>query len=758
MMIRDLLRHHIPSMFHRRLLLLVMLAGVVAAVLGAQTARLTLGSNHRQSLAAVEGALSERRLIETVRGDVYDRHGRVLARDEPAYDVAVDFRVISGEWAYQRAFEDARRAHFRQWPELSPAEREALVDQRQAAYDRQAERMWQTLADLGRTERFEIEQRKAQIVRRVHQVASHLHATWRQQRSLELGEPVSLAEVAQPIAEQRQAHSILEDVDESTRLTVQGFRAEAREDPGLAVWRHVELRRPKQRRYPHEKTTVTLDREHLPAPLRAAEPMTLELWGVGAHLVGDMRGVRREDIRGPDGRPFDRDRDLGGYLDGDRVGRFGVEASLERRLRGTRGLEVRYLDTGRTRRIEPEPGEDVRLTIDIELQARIRGIMSPEFGLMQRQPWHDVSDPDLLGEPLRGAAVVLEIDTGEVLAAVSMPARPLDSDAREANEIYGDSRIARSYVNRVVSQPYEPGSTVKPMVLVAAASAGIHPVDEPIVCDGHLFPNDPNSFRCWIFRQYESTHGPLEGPEAIARSCNVYFYALGRDLGVAGLSGWYERFGLGAAPGSGLGREARGNLPNPHGGGRSYSFRDAALMGIGQGPMRWTPIQAVDAYATLVRGGEAMAPTFVQDEHRAEPRRQASLAFNGTAVARALQGLDETVNARYGTGRHLNFPSLDEYESELLFNVEDVSVWGKSGTAQAAPLRIDTTGDGRITAADEIVQRGNHGWFVALPAPEGASEPTHVVAVVVEYGGSGSQVAGPVTNQIIHALKQEGYL
>ncbi len=114
--------------------------------------------------------------------------------------------------------------------------------------------------------------------------------------------------------------------------------------------------------------------------------------------------------------------------------------------------------------------------------------------------------------------------------------------------------------------------------------------------------------------------------------------------------------------------------------------------------------------------------------------------------------MKEVVNASYGSGHVLNFTN----GREPLFNIGGVTVYGKSGTAQGVPQRIDSDGDGHITVHDKIVKKGDHAWFVALPQPDGA-RPTHVVVVVVDYGGSGKQVAGPVANQILHALRTEGY-
>ncbi|MFW6061152.1 MAG: penicillin-binding transpeptidase domain-containing protein [Phycisphaeraceae bacterium] len=762
-MIRRLLHRQFPSMFQRRLMLLMVFGGVVVVGLSFQAARLTVGESHRRSLAQVEDALVETTFIPTVRGRILDRWGRVLAVDEPGFDIAVNYQVISGDWAYQRGRAAAQRSAGDRWAEMSPERRRALVDREQAAYDRQAERLWQTLAELGGVPRDELERRKSQIVQRVHRMSSHLYAAWQRRREIELGEPVALPEVIQPIGEQRQAHSLLRDVDQAVRRAVQTFQAEASEDPALTVWQQVELRRPKQRRYPQETQQIEIDRSHLPSPLRDDEPIEVTVRGVGVHVVGLMRDFWAEDKQR---RPFryvdehGRQRiDLGGYLAGDRLGRFGVEASTEDRLRGLRGQEVRQLDTGRTQRTEPVAGSDVELTLDIRLQARIQALMSPEIGLMTFQPWHVRENVEgeaaRVGERLNGAAVVLDAETSEVLAAVSVPSMPLETLEQESEKIY-DDRVNMPYLNRAVARPFQPGSTIKPLVFVSAVSARVHPLDGVIDCIGHLYPDDPNHYRCWIFKAHGGlTHGPLDGAEAIARSCNVYFYALGRDMGVGRIGQWFARFGLGEPTGVGLPEEVGGDLPDPATADARFNYRDAIYMGIGQGPVRWTPMQAAGAYATLVRRGRVLHPTIIRDAHRNEPRRPHEPRFHRQSFETAMQGLNDVVNASYGSGRTLR---LDDGDREPIFNIEDVTVYGKSGTAEGVPLRIDSDEDGRITGADEIVKRGDHAWFIALATPPGAVRPTHVVAVVVAYGGSGSQTAGPIANQILHAMRAEGLL
>ncbi len=110
----------------------------------------------------------------------------------------------------------------------------------------------------------------------------------------------------------------------------------------------------------------------------------------------------------------------------------------------------------------------------------------------------------------------------------------------------------------------------------------------------------------------------------------------------------------------------------------------------------------------------------------------------------------------YGTGHHIRY---DDGSTEPIFNAEGVTVWGKTGTAQAPPLRMqDTNDDGVIDSKDEGVTKLDHAWFVGLVGPNDTERPMFAIAVIVEYGGSGGRVAGPIANQIIHALQVEGYL
>ncbi len=314
-----------------------------------------------------------------------------------------------------------------------------------------------------------------------------------------------------------------------------------------------------------------------------------------------------------------------------------------------------------------------------------------------------------------------------------------------------ESPIARPALNRALEVPYQPGSIVKAPILVAAASKGLWQPGQRIACTGHFLPDRKDVFRCWIYKQFGATHGEaLSGEEAIKVSCNILFYELGRRLGARGMAEAYAQFGIGEAFGLGVGREFEGVVGafgaegEP---GERLSPSDVILMGIGQGPVAWTPLHAAEAIAMLARGGISIRPRLVADGSAPDVRE---ITLDRAAIDVALEGLRLSANDPRGTGHHI---TLTNGTRENIFTAPGVAVWGKTGTATAAPLRADTDGDGTV----ETLREGDHSWFVVLVGPEGRA-PSHAIAVLMEYAGSGARVSGPVINQVIHALIDEGYL
>jgi len=758
-------------MFHRRLLLLASLGLFMVLVLGGQLVRLAVveGAEHHRDAQAV---LSRRTLLPTVRGRILDRHGRLLAFDEPTFDVAVPYEVISGAWIDAQAAAAARRSNRGEWNELTIDERTALIEAERPAFEDRTRAIWRTIETWGGLEPGELERRRNEIKRRVHRIATAVHE---QQRLAELeahGPEAAARFVPRPIREQVIGHVILPDVEDELAFR---FMDLADRNPEL-----LEVDDSVSRLRPHEAATVTVPRGGFPRHLRDETPATVEVRGSIDLILGDVReGVWAEDV---ERRPLNdamtgRIIDLGGYRVGDSVGSRGIERAYEAVLRGERGLIRERRDTGERERTDPRPGRDVRLTIDVELQQRVHALLDHDLGLTTVQPWH--LNPALgEGWPLDAAVVVLEIATGEVLAMVSTPT-PADRDGIAPQRL----DAAAPWVNRPTSAIYPPGSIVKPLVLVSAVAEGRHCIDETIDCDGHFFEARRDIARCWYYRARYGfgTHGPLLAAEALARSCNIYFYTLADRLGPDRLLDWLGYFGLGRRLETGLtwtnGEGVRlGGVPGVApdaeavAGLRSRGEARAAtiFMGIGQGPIAWTPLHAANAFAILARGGVRREPTVVADPppprsaagalaDDAGPPRGPDRRLDPSAVDAALEGLRQSVTETYGTGHHV-FYADEQPTWDPIINAEGVTVWGKTGTAQSPPLRLDTDLDGDRDEHDVSITGVDHAWWVGMVGPSGSARPLYAVAVLVEYGGSGGRVAGPIANEVIRALQELDYL
>ena len=745
----------IRSMFLRRLTLLGVAFGVGGLVLVSQAVRLSVVQG-AEMLAVAERRMVVERWTPTVRGRILDRKNRVLAVDEPAFDVMVEYDLITGAWADAAAASEARRRHREDWPRLDRAQRSALIDAVLPEMEAEQDRVWAELAAALGLERATLETRRVEIRDSVERLAdqvwqARLEARRRElNRDRELGVEVTLEDVAQPLREHVSAHAVATGVDEETAFRVRRIGA---------THEGVSLQKGARRVYPHETVTVEIDRSTFPEPLReargeSAESVTVE--GVATHLLGWMRGVYREDVeRRPRVDPGTGEIDPGHYRPGDTAGRFGVEESQEGELRGLRGRIVLHRNTRLEEVTDPVPGRDVRLTIDVMLQARIRAIMDPAVGLATAQAWHAGRQglPQPVGTPLNGAAVVLDIDTGETLALVSTPSFTRDQVRRDASSVFGD-RLDFRWVNRAIAKPYMPGSPMKPVVLAAAVTEGVHDLDTPIESTGYLFPDQPNRYRSWLWKQYGATFSerfgrPLYADDALCVSCNIYFYTLGMNLGPERLMGWFGRFGIGQGFGLGVGAEYPGNPGVKHNGDPTY-LGDAILMGIGQGPMAWTPLHAADAYATLVRGGQRIMPRVLKDRAPVVD----DLRLDPESIDACMAGLSRAVHDDWGTGHAITYPSG---RREPIFEIEGVEVWGKTGTAQTSPIVGEDPDGPEGPESAPVLRAGDHAWFVVLAGREGAM-PRYAIAVVIEHAGSGGRVSGPIAAQVVRALRAEGYL
>lgn len=790
----------VPQMFHRRLLLLGALLVPPFGLVAAQMVNLSVG--HRdEHLSALKSRLVRESWTPTVRGRILDRKGRVLAEDKPSFSVRVDYKVLSGSWARSTASRQASRYASHAWGALSQSEREALIKPIQEALDDHAARAIDEVSIVcGRTP-VSVAERVSEIVGRVSALHDRMVSVWISDELARLAqsgkaiteerrERVTREKSAKVIREETQPHTLMSGVHDKA-----GFEVLSLLDDELTLgvdlpggthsfsvprFPGFSVADSGTREYPYESMVVDVDMGTFPTPLRSEASTSVTVNGVATHMLGWMRekhykedvdaraalvksddGFRRRVTTNNgravvlgDGTPFERDR--GAYQDGDRVGATGVEASLESALRGLRGLTVRRVDTGESLVLDQAPGQDARLTIDIALQARVQAAMTPELGLAVVQEWNaDPANLEMMpvGTPIDGAAVVIEIDTGDILAMVTTPTFTRERYLSEFSYLVND-QLHMPLINRCVAKSYTPGSIVKALILSGAVTRGVLGPNDGIECNGHLYPSRTDAFRCWIYKRAGVTHsaefgGALRAPDALMVSCNIFFFTLGQRLGVRGVVDTYRQFGVGTPWNLGVGVEHIGTLGRNMDG-SDLIPGDAIQMGIGQGPVDWTPLHAADAYATLARGGVRVMPHVVADA-APEP---VVLDISGEAVRLAMEGLWRSVNERKGTGNHLTING----KQEPTFNVPGVRVWGKTGTADAGIHPVDPDGAGPLES--EELRLGDHSWFVVLAGNDvGAqSRPEYAIAVVMDHAGSGGRVSGPICNQVIAALVREGYL
>jgi len=783
----------IPSMFHRRLVLLMLVVCAGFAGLFVRMSWMTIvdGASSRE---IAESRLIRRTWLPTTRGRVLDRTGRVLAYDQASYDVAIDYSVLSGEWASYRARRYARRAHRDRWELYSDAERDAIIENYRKIYQTHVEASLRTIAAYAKITHEDLLITRNSIVEKVDRqhrsiiearVRNKVEARERQ------GFQVSDEDLARfvndsssKIKEQTIAHPIVEDVSDAVgfklmRMTTRRVPAmtymqggDAALDEMIPLFPGMEITDNTRRVYPFESETVVLDRSSFPLPLRDESTVRVEVDDLGSLVLGRVRDrvfaedadrrlsalAEDEDLRS---RAITDDGvDRGRYTDHDRVGHTGIEGAMEHTLRGLRGLRTEHLQTRGVNEIPPTAGRDIRLTLDMALQARVRAILDPKVGLTRVQPWHD-NEYMPLGTELDAAVVVLEVATGEILAMVSTPVAPRDGDwsrlglnSQAAVERFKNERSP--YVNRAIAKPYQPGSVAKAMVLCGAAKLGKYAQGERIEATGHLYPDRPTMLRSWIFRKYPGmTHYDQlgrhpDGSDALMVSSNVFFFTLGQRLGSTGIEEVYSMFGIGVPIDLGIGSSWAGSTGvfDGKGGTLPISSEDAIQMGIGQGPITWTPLHATDAYATIARGGLAMTPTLVRRGGIPEIN---SLELPSWAIRSTLDGLyGVTHDPIDGTGHHVTYGTVQD----PVFNADGIDVWGKTGTATSSPLAIDPDGDGPLESM--VVRQGDHSWYVSLVGVGGT--PEYAIAVVVDYGGSGARVSGAINNQVVHALVSEGYL
>ena len=404
------------------------------------------------------------------------------------------------------------------------------------------------------------------------------------------------------------------------------------------------------------------------------------------------------------------------------IGKVGLEAYYEGVLKGglgvsrietnARGVELDVID-----RIEPVPGAELTLHLDIELQRVAAAAMGD----------------------MRGAVVALDPRTGGVLSAVSSPRYDPNKFVNGISfSDYAELRDSRDapLLNRVIQGQYPPASTIKPMLGLAGLNRDVITIDTMIPDPGYYqLPGDPRRYRDWILRVRGTGHAEeMNLRDSIAQSCDVYFYELANRLGIDALAESLDDFGIGSVTGVDLPSEKRGILPSSEWKrrviGSSWYGGETLIVGIGQGYMLATPMQLAVATSALATRGTAFKPTFVAavDGRSVEPEPLLNVSAETAYWDEVFAGMVDTVSSVRGTAFGMR--------SGLTY-----SVAGKTGTAQVVGIAQDATYDEEALSE---YQR-NHGWFIAFAPVE---NPEIVLAVLTENSGGGSS-AYPVARAML---------
>ena len=437
------------------------------------------------------------------------------------------------------------------------------------------------------------------------------------------------------------------------------------------------------------------------------------------HTAAAAQVLGRVAVIGPEEYEEKKDK---GYTLNDTIGKSGMEQALEDYLRGTDGLRAVEVD-GSTGRLvseylieEPQPGKNCWLTIDLALQERAeKALASTLAGIKAKgEASREGDGADVEG----GAAVAIDVNTGEILAMASWPTYSLETFQKDYAVNATDP--LSPFLNRTIQSVYSPGSTFKMCTSLAALEEGEITPRTKIVDKGIYtrYADVGYSPRCWIYRQHGGTHGEINVSQALKYSCNYFFYEMGYQLQPERLNKYAAQLGLGQKTGVELTGEKAGNLAGPESrkanGGEKWYGADTLMAAIGQSDHLFTPIQLANYVATLVNGGTRYQPHLLKTV----------MDYTNTEVYEEVQ---PTV---------LN--TVEISESSLNAIKEGMKgVVTEDGTASSYfagfPIQV-----GGKTGSAQMTNHSATGVFVSF-APY--DQPEIAVCVVGEYASSGGSLA-----------------
>ena len=425
----------------------------------------------------------------------------------------------------------------------------------------------------------------------------------------------------------------------------------------------------------------------------------------------------------------------GGSFTNEMVGRSGIEQWYNQDLRGEHVWRVEklvklYEDGPRVfvnagMRREAVNGENITLTIDVEFQQEVQDILYDEVRRISRMSKHRKALNKHEFTEFPATVLVMNVNNGEIYAMVSLPGFDPNKihEAEYYKQLVEDNRypLYNRAISGIIKGGSPAGSTIKPLVGLAALEEGKITAQTHFLCEGALHIGD-REYVC----MNRAHHGSIDVTDALKVSCNIFFYRTGEALGGKLLAKWLRNFGLGVQTGIDLPRERAGHLPEHAFTGRGWSLGESYYMGIGQGAIDVTPVQLATAYAAIATGGNKIRPHLKFDP---------SDPFLNEPVARMSFSKKNVEIIKKGMWKVVQISAYPRGTAYRLGHIDGFEYIGKTGSAEA--------GVGR--------QKDTHASFIALAPYE---EPEIVVAALMPYADHGGDSCSQLVKRIIKAYFQ----
>jgi penicillin-binding protein 2 len=463
------------------------------------------------------------------------------------------------------------------------------------------------------------------------------------------------------------------------------------------------------------KTLVYIENNHYDLPGVRIEVLPRRNYlfeDFGSHMIGYTGEINQEELDAWQRR---------NYQGGDQIGKRGFEKLYEDELRGEKGtmymeVDAHGFEQRQLKGKEPLPGNDLQLTIDLDLQLEAENAMADKAG----------------------AVIAMDVNSGRILAFASAPPVHLEDFVGGISTKNWQAllnNIKRPLVHKTIQGQYPPGSTYKIITALVGLSKGVINANTVFYCSGSMaFGN--RRYGCWK----QGGHGPVNLHRALAESCDVYFYQVGIRVGVDSLAEYANRMGLGQKTGIEFEYEKSGLIPTSNwkklAKGERWQEGETLSIAIGQGFNLVTPLQVCQMTAALANGGILYKPFLVEKIFDPEglvvkefaPTVEVELVGMDKFLRLIRDGLVGAVNDKHGTGG----------EARL----KDIKVGGKTGTAQVVAMEKFK----EVDEEDVAYKHRDHAWFTSF-AP--AENPEIAVTVLVEHGGHGGSAAAPVAKKVL---------